>query len=599
MHFLMAFVLLWALFVFVGVPNSSTRSRSRAARRSGPGAEPGPGRPGSQPGDVVVSVDGQRRRRERRALTDGHRRTTPASPVTVVVDRDGADRTLTVTPANGRTATSRAWRPRRARHRSASSGSASGRPVQTAVAARGPGHRPGPQLGQFAWASVAGVGHLFSPSGITSCFDQVTSAKAADQAAANGTRAQSIVRRRCRLAVQARPGRHRRAPLHPDRRSTSSSGSSTSFPMLPARRRPRGHRRLREDPHRPAAGLYHADVTKLMPVRLGCSVLLPCSSCSARPVPRHPPPGGQPVRLSPRRQPPAGRRRPGSMGTMGTHGLDRHRATAHPPDPRGRRGRRRRRPDHGAVDDHHQDGRRRGHPRPDLRPGRGRCRHRALHLQRGGGRRGPGPHRAPLAGADHRRHPLPPRDGAGRPGGRRPGPAAQSRATCARRPRSSRWPPEAKDRGVPIRIGVNAGSLAPRALQALRRGHARGPGRVGPDGAGLLRRGRLRRRQDLGQGLVGPAHDRGLPAGLGDLRPPAAPRGDRGRPAAGRAPQGHGRASPPCWPRASATPSATRSPPTRSKRRGPAASCSRPWACASARASTSSPARPAAGPRST
>ena len=43
----------------------------------------------------------------------------------------------------------------------------------------------------------------------------------------------------------------------------------------------------------------------------------------------------------------------------------------------------------------------------------------------------------------------------------------------------------------------------PRPLQALRRGHARGPGRVGPHGAGLLRRGGLRRRQDLGEGLVG------------------------------------------------------------------------------------------------
>ena len=74
---------------------------------------------------------------------------------------------------------------------------------------------------------------------------------------------------------------------------------------------------------------------------------------------------------------------------------------------------------------------------------------------------------------------------------------------------------------------------------------------------------------------------------------------DRGRAAArpgcSRARPG----SPPCWPRGSATPSATRSPPTRWRRPGPAASCSRPWACGSARASTSSPARAAGGPRST
>ena len=41
------------------------------------------------------------------------------------------------------------------------------------------------------------------------------------------------------------------------------------------------------------------------------------------------------------------------------------------------------------------------------------------------------------------------------------------------------------------------------------------------------------------------------------------------------------------------------SPPIRSRRRGPAASCSRRSACGSARTSTSSPARAAAGPRST
>ena len=62
---------------------------------------------------------------------------------------------------------------------------------------------------------------------------------------------------------------------------------------------------------------------------------------------------------------------------------------------------------------------------------------------------------------------------------------------------------EAKDRGVPIRIGVNAGSLHPELYKQLRRGDPRGAGRVGPEGARLLRRGRLRRREDLGQGLVG------------------------------------------------------------------------------------------------
>ena len=39
---------------------------------------------------------------------------------------------------------------------------------------------------------------------------------------------------------------------------------------------------------------------------------------------------------------------------------------------------------------------------------------------------------------------------------------------------------EAKDRGVPIRIGVNAGSLHPDLYKKLRRRHPRGARRVGP-----------------------------------------------------------------------------------------------------------------------
>jgi (E)-4-hydroxy-3-methylbut-2-enyl-diphosphate synthase len=48
-----------------------------------------------------------------------------------------------------------------------------------------------------------------------------------------------------------------------------------------------------------------------------------------------------------------------------------------------------------------------------------------LHVQRAGGGRGPGPDRAPVAGADHRRHPPPVPHGAGRSRRRRAGPAAE------------------------------------------------------------------------------------------------------------------------------------------------------------------------------
>ena len=147
---------------------------------------------------------------------------------------------------------------------------------------------------------------------------------------------------------------------------------------------------------------------------------------------------------------------------------------------------------------------------------------------------GPGPHRAPLAGADRRRHPPPVQDGAGRARGRCPLPAPQpgqhppARAHQARRrrvPRPRGPDPHRRQRRI----------ARSRPLREVRRGHPRGHGRVGQAGAGLLRRGRLRRRQDLGQGVVGAADDRGVPAAVRGHRPPAAPRAS---PRPGRRPPG-------------------------------------------------------------
>ena len=72
---------------------------------------------------------------------------------------------------------------------------------------------------------------------------------------------------------------------------------------------------------------------------------------------------------------------------------------------------------------------------------------------------------------------------------------------------------EAKDRGVPIRIGVNAGSLHPELYKRF--------GGATPEA--LVESARMEldyfaevgllRRQDLGQGVVGAPHDRRLPPG--------------------------------------------------------------------------------------
>src|SRR5208282_5716980 len=48
-------------------------------------------------------------------------------------------------------------------------------------------------IAHLGWASITGIGHLFSPGGISSRFHDLSSAKASAQAAANGTRPESIV----------------------------------------------------------------------------------------------------------------------------------------------------------------------------------------------------------------------------------------------------------------------------------------------------------------------------------------------------------------------------------------------------------------------
>ena len=98
-HFLLAFLLLWVLLTFVGVPNSN-QVQVQGLHAVGHQASPA-GAGGIRPGDIIVSVDGRAIGGDVDALTSAIQ-SHPDRPVTVVVDRDGSRRTLTVTPANGR-----------------------------------------------------------------------------------------------------------------------------------------------------------------------------------------------------------------------------------------------------------------------------------------------------------------------------------------------------------------------------------------------------------------------------------------------------------------------------------------------------------------
>ena len=259
MHFLMALVLLWALLALVGVPNADKVQIQGVAPVGG---KPGPAAvAGIQPGDVVVSIDGKPVAGSLGALT-GTVRDHPGTPVTLVVDRGGRTRTLTVTPADGRSVHEAGVVAPAGDAPYGVIGVSLGSPVERAT----PLHAlasTGSDLVHFSWASIVGVGHLFSPSGVVQRFDQVTNAKAAQQAAANGTRVESIVGA-VGPAGQAAP-----AGLGDLLLILISInlfvGIFNLFPMLPL---DGGHvaiavyEKIRTGRRR---AMYHADVAKLMP----------------------------------------------------------------------------------------------------------------------------------------------------------------------------------------------------------------------------------------------------------------------------------------------------------------------------------------------
>ncbi len=156
----------------------------------------------------------------------------------------------------------------------------------------------------------------------------------------------------------------------------------------------------------------------------------------------------------------------------------------------------------------------------------------------------------------------------------------------------------AKAAGTPIRIGVNAGLAGQATAGEVRQGHPGGAGRIRALGVLAVRGARLPGHQDLGEAQRPGDHGAGLRIAGRAVRLPVAPRRDRGRARPSRAPSSPPSPSVRCCPGGSATPSGSRCPRRRSKR---SRSACRSWSrstCGNA-AWRSSPARPAAGPRST
>jgi len=256
MHGVMAFVLLWGLLVFIGAPQDNSVAISGFAPLA---HNIDPARAaGLQRGDVVLRVDGA----PVHAATDlqtviSHH---AGTPITVVVQRAGQDHTVVVTP--------------RADAQTAGANGRIGVIIGPAVVRSGPVlavGKAGQLFGRVVTGSFAGIGQVFSASGIKSYVHDLTSAQAASQAAKSGDRPQSIYGA-ARLAVQgAQAGATQLILVLVT--IIVFVGILNLFPMLPL---DGGHvliavyERVRSRRGR----LYHADVTKLVPITYAFVLLL-------------------------------------------------------------------------------------------------------------------------------------------------------------------------------------------------------------------------------------------------------------------------------------------------------------------------------------
>jgi len=256
MHGVMAFVLLWGMFTFVATPQGSgvaIESFSPLAH----GADPARAA-GLRSGDVVVEADGKTVRTAADLQHAVERQV--GRPVTLVVERAGRTTTVVVTPVASQAGSATSGRI----------GVEIGAPLERSnpVAAVGDA---GKEFGELVTGTFAGIGQVFSASGISSYFHDLTNAQAANQAARTGDRISSIYGA-ARFAVQgAQAGPWALITVLAD--IIIFVGILNLFPMLPL---DGGHvviavyERIRSRRGRP----YHADVTKLTPVAYAFVLLL-------------------------------------------------------------------------------------------------------------------------------------------------------------------------------------------------------------------------------------------------------------------------------------------------------------------------------------
>jgi membrane-associated protease RseP (regulator of RpoE activity) len=250
MHFVMAFVLFWGFLVFIGQqqPTTTVAGFSSISHGVDPALTAG-----LRTGDAIVSIDGHKvtsvTQMEKFIGSHG------GTPLAIGVQRGDPARTVTlsVTPVSAAGAAKNSARI--------------GIMVGTTTSRTSPIHALGTAgvfIGQITSGTIAALGHTFSPHGLSAFFGQLTNTKAADAAAKNASRPESIVGA-VRTATQVAQSGGIFDLVEILVNIIIAVGIINLVPMLPL---DGGHvlvavyERVRSRRGR----RYHADVNKLMPV---------------------------------------------------------------------------------------------------------------------------------------------------------------------------------------------------------------------------------------------------------------------------------------------------------------------------------------------
>jgi len=269
MHYVVALVLAFGLALFVGVPTGTQVTVTGFTRWPGRTATAAQ-LAGMKPGDRVVSVDGEHVSSTTQLSEAIQAR--KGRPVEIVVERAGRRSTLTVQPQAGHVVTTGRTRGEEVIGKGPKTQWLIG--ISTGLAPVFSPRNPwqavvwaGDDIGNVTRLTVVGLGHAFSPGGLTSLFHQVASPQAASKAAANPVKSNRIlsVVETARLATQAE-AKGAYYFLSILIALSIALGLLNMLPMLPL---DGGHvaiavyERIRTRRGRP---YYQADVAKLMPV---------------------------------------------------------------------------------------------------------------------------------------------------------------------------------------------------------------------------------------------------------------------------------------------------------------------------------------------